>query len=65
MEPLDAFTDIDPLVSGPSVEQDDSSILQINEGLIQYLFDEDEKDFCDSDWEFGDGNVFDVMAQEL
>ena len=65
MEPLDAFTDIDPLVSGPSVEQDYINILQINEGLIQYLLDEDEKDSCDSEWEFGDGNVFDVMAQEL
>ena len=62
MEPLDAFTDIDPLVSGPSVEQDDSNILQINESLIQYLFDEDEKGSCDSEWEFGDGNVIDVMA---
>ena len=27
LEPLDPFADIDPLVSEPSVEQDDSNIL--------------------------------------
>ena len=29
LEPLDSFADIDPLVSGPSVEQDDSNIFQM------------------------------------
>ena len=65
LEPLDPFADIEPLVSEPSVEQDDSNILQINEGLIQHLSAEDKKDSCDSEWEFEDGNVFDVMTQEL
>ena len=49
MEPLDPFADIDPLVSEPSVEQDDSNIPQIDEGLIQHLSPENEKDFCDSE----------------
>ena len=65
MEPLDLFADIDPLVSEPFVEQDDSNILQIDKGLIQHLLSEDEKDSCDSEWELEDGNVFDVIAQEL
>ena len=30
LEPLDPFADIDPLVSEPSAEQDDSNILQID-----------------------------------
>ena len=33
LEPLDPSADIHPLVKEPSVEQDDSNILQINEGL--------------------------------
>ena len=49
LEPLDPFADIDPLVSEPSVEQDDSNIPQIDEGLIQHLSPENEKDFCDSE----------------
>ena len=49
MEPLDSFARIDPLVSKPSVEQDDSNILQIDKGLIQHLSAEDEKDSCDLD----------------
>ena len=65
LEPLDSFADIDPLVSEPSVEQDDSNILQIDKGLIQYLSSEDEKDSCDPEWEFEYGNIFDVIAQEL
>ena len=65
MEPLDPFADIDPLVSEPSVEQDDNNILQIDKGLIQHLSSEDEKDSCDSEWEFKDGNVFDVIDQEM
>ena len=65
LEPLDPFADIDPLVSEPSVEQDDSNILQIDKGLIQYLSSEDEKDSCDPEWEFEYGNIFDVIAQEL
>ena len=65
LEPLDPFADIDPLVSEPSVGQDDSNILQIDKGLIQHLSSEDEKDSCDSEWEFEDGNIFDVIAQEL
>ena len=65
MEPLDPFADIDPLVSKSSVEQTDSNILQIDEGLIQHLMAKDEKDSCESEWEFEDGNVFDVMTQEL
>ena len=65
LKPLDLFADIDPLVSEPSVEQDDGNILQIEEGLIQHLSSEDEKDSCDSEWEIEDGNVFDVIAQHL
>ena len=65
VEPLNPFANIDPLVSEPSVEQDDSNILQIDEGLIQHLSSENEKDSCDSEWEFEDGNIFDVIAQEL
>ena len=64
LEPLDPFADIDPLVSEPSVEQDDSNILQIDKGLIQHLPSEDEKDSCNSEKEFEDGNIFDVIAQE-
>ena len=63
LEPLDPFADIDPLVSELSVEQDDSNILQIDKGLIQHLSSEDEKDSCNT--EFEDGNIFDVIAQEL
>ena len=63
--PLDSFADIDSLVSEPSVEQDDSNILQIDKGHIQYLSSKDEKDSCDSEREFGDWNIFDVTAQEL
>ena len=63
LEPLDLFADIDPLVSKSSVEQDDGNMLQIEEGLIQHLPSEDEKDSCDSEWEIDDGNVFDVIAQ--
>ena len=65
LEPLDPFADIDPLVSYPSVEQDDNDILQIDKGLIQHLSSEDEKDSRGSEWEFEDGNIFDVIAQEL
>ena len=65
LEPLDPFADIDPLVSEPSVEQDDSDILQIDKGHIQHLPSKDEKDSCDSEWEFKDGNIFDGIAQEL
>ena len=64
LEPLDPFADIDPLVSGPSVEQDNSHMPQIDEGLIQHLLFEDKKDFCDSEREFEDGIVFVVIAQE-
>ena len=65
MEPLDPFADIDPLVNEPSVEKNDSNKLQIDEGLIQHLSSENDKDSCDSEWEFEDGNIFDVIAQEL
>ena len=65
LEPLDLFADIDPLVSEPSVEQDGSNILQIGNGLIEHLLSEDEKDSCDWEWEFEDGNIFDVIAHEL
>ena len=44
LEPLDLFADINPLVSEPSVEQDDSDIFQIDKGDIQHLSSEDEKD---------------------
>ena len=40
-------------------------MLQINEGLIQGLLSEDETDSCDSEWKFEDGNVFNVIVQEL
>ena len=62
LEPLHPFADINPLVSEPSVEQDDGNMFQIEEGLIQHLPSEDEKDSCDLEWEIDDGNVFDVMA---
>ena len=65
MVQLNPFADIDPPASEPSVEQDDSNILKIDEGLIQYLSSENEKDSCDSAWEFEDGSIFDVIAQEL
>ena len=52
--PLDQFANIDPLVSEPSVEQDDSNTLQIDEGLVQHLSSEDDKDSCDLEWEFED-----------
>ena len=65
LEPLDLFADIDPLVREPSVEQDGSNILQIGNGLIEHLLSEDEKDSCDWEWEFEDGNIFDVIAHEL
>ena len=65
LEPLDPFADIDPLVNEPSVEKNDSNKLQIDEGLIQHLSSENDKDSCDSEWEFEDGNIFDVIAQEL
>ena len=57
LEPFDPFAYIDLLVSAPSVEQDDSNILQIDKGLIQHLSSEDDKDSCNSEW--------DVIAQEL
>ena len=64
-ELLDPFADIDPLLSEPSVKQDDGNMLQIEEGLIQHLSFRDEKYSCDSEWEIEDGNVSDVIAQEL
>ena len=71
MEPLNPFANIDPPTLNPfanikpSVEQDDSDIIQIDKGLIQHLPSEDEKDSCDSEWEFEDGDIFDAIAQEL
>ena len=65
LELLGLFADMDPLVSELCVEQDDSNILQIDEVLIQHLSFEDEQDSCDLEWEFLDGNVFDIIAQEL
>ena len=65
LELLDPCADIDPLVSEPSVEQDDSNMLQVDEGLIKHLSSEDEKASCELEWEFSDGNVFNVIAQEL
>ena len=65
LELLDPFADIDPLLSEPSVKQDDGNMLQIEEGLIQQLSFRDEKYSCDSEWEIEDGNVSDVIAQEL
>ena len=35
LEPLDRFADIDPLVSEPSVEQDDSTILSTRSGSLK------------------------------
>ena len=52
-------------VSEPSIEQDGSDILQIDKGLIQHLSSEDEKDCWNSEKLFEDGNIFDVIAQEL
>ena len=64
MEALDPFAAID-LVSKPSVEQDDSNMLQINESLIQHLLSDEQMNSCDSEWELEDANVFDAIAQEL
>ena len=63
--PLDPFVNIDQLISEPSVEQDGSKSLQIEEGLIQHLSSDNEKDSCYSEWQIENGNVFDVIAQEL
>ena len=38
---------------------------EIDKGLIQHLSSDNEKDSCDSEWEFEDGNDFYVIAQEL
>ena len=71
MEPLNPFANIDPPTLNPFanikpfVEQNVSDIIQMDKGLIQHLSSEDEKDSCDSEWEFEDGNIFDVIAQEL
>ena len=65
LEPLDPFADIDPLVSQPSIEQDDGKSLQIEEGLIQHLSCEDEKDSWESAWLIENGNVFDAIVQKL
>ena len=65
LELLDLFADIDPLVGEPSVKQDDSNILQIDEGLFQHLSPQDENDSCYSEWQFEAGNVFDVITQKL
>ena len=65
LEPLDPCADIDSLVSKPSVEQDDSNMLQVDEGLTKHLSSKDEKASCELKWEFDDGNVFNVIAQEL
>ena len=40
-------------------------MLQTEEGLIQHLPSENEKNSFDLEWEFENGNVFDVIAQEL
>ena len=63
LELLNPFADIDPLLSETSVEQDDGNMLQIKDGLIQHVPSKDENDFCDSEWEIDDRNVFDVIAQ--
>ena len=65
LEPLDPCTDIDPLVSEPSVEQDDSNMLQVDAGLIKHLSSKDDKASWELEWEFDDGNIFNVIAQEL
>ena len=65
LEPLDPFANIEKIVSQPSVEQDGSKSLQIEEGLIQHLSSEDEKDSCSSEWQIENGNVFDVVTLEL
>ena len=65
LEPLDPCTDIDPLVSEPSVEQDDGNMLQVDAGLIKHLSSKDDKASCELEWEFDDGNIFNVIAQEL
>ena len=48
LEALDPFAAID-LVSKPSVEQDDSNMLQIKESLIQHLLSDEQMNPCDSD----------------
>ena len=65
LESLDPFADIDLLRRKPSVEQDDSNILQIDEDLLPHLSSEDENDYCESECEFENRNVFDVIAQDL
>ena len=34
-------------------------------GFFQHLPSEDEKDYCDSEWQIEDGNLFDVIVLEL
>ena len=65
LEPLEPFPDIDPLVSEPSIEQDNSNMLQFDQALIQHLSSEDEKDSCDSEWKFEDWNAFDVISWSI
>ena len=66
MTPLDPFADIDPLVSQPSVDQDDHQLAAIDKDLIQNQSSEDESESDESQWEYeDDGNVFDFIAEEL
>ena len=65
LEPLESFADIDPLVSEPSVEQDDIVCSKLTKVLFKHLSSEEEKDSCDSESESEYENVFDVIAQEL
>ena len=64
LEPLDLFADIEPLVREPSVEQDDNNMFQIGEGLISICRPKMKRN-CDSEREFEDGNVFDVIVLKL
>ena len=66
LTPLDPFADIDPLVSQPSVDQDDHQLAAIDKDhLIQNHSSDDESESDESEWEYDDGNVFDLIAEEL
>ena len=66
MTQLDSFADIDPLVSQPSVDQDDHQLAAIEKDhLIQNHSSDDESESDESEWEYDDGNVFDLIAEEL
>ena len=59
---LDPFHDIDPLATSNSLEEVDSNHSETERSMyISPSVDEDDED---SDYEDGDGNIFDVLYEE-